>query len=217
MNSNSIQLSAMKSTIAKSTLLTISILTAGLIAVSTARAEAADTSTEKSAFTLSSLFNPKKKAKPAFKEYKAPNKRQANLKVNHDLLAKTDRSKTEVVVDIAHQRAYLLSGNQILIDTPISTARSGKYTPRGSFRITQRVQKGKRSSIYGCKMPNWMRLNQTAYGLHVGALPGHPASAGCVRLPWRAASLIFSNTKSGTKVRIVSSWDQASRLVAENR
>jgi lipoprotein-anchoring transpeptidase ErfK/SrfK len=199
------------------TRLTIFFVAAGILATSTVSAAAADsTSKRTTGFSLLNIFKPKKKApKPAFTEYRSPNKQQQGLRVNKNLLARVKKSETKVIVDIHHQRAYLLAGNQIVIDTPISSARRGKYTPRGSFKITQRVQKGKRSTIYGCALPNWMRLNQTAFGLHVGELPGHPASAGCVRLPWYAASLIFNHTCSGTRVKIVNSWDPEGAMMAK--
>jgi lipoprotein-anchoring transpeptidase ErfK/SrfK len=119
-----------------------------------------------------------------------------------------------VIVDVGAQRAYLLVDGRVAVTTPVSTARSGKHTPRGSFRITERIAKGKTSSIYGCEMPYWMRLNGSAYGLHVGELPGYPASAGCVRLPWAGARLMFQNTGRGTHVEIVDSWVEPTSLVA---
>ena len=105
-------------------------------------------------------------------------------------------------------------GGQLAVDTPISTARAGKHTPRGTFKITQRVRTGKTSTIYGCSLPYWMRLDQSAIGMHVGELPGYPASAGCIRLPHDVAPLIFNATKSGTTVRVVDSW-QSSTMLAQ--
>ena len=151
-----------------------------------------------------------------WREYKAPNSKQQGMRVNEELLAKLQSKQTQVIVDISKQRAYLVADGEIVIDTPVSSARKGKYTPRGTFKITQRVRTGKRSTIYGCALPNWMRLNQSAYGLHTGQLPGYPASAGCVRLPDNAAKLIFSNTRRGTTVKITNSWTAKETLVAAN-
>jgi hypothetical protein len=132
--------------------------------------------------------------------------RQAAPRVDKRLLAQAQQSHTQVIVDVSKQRAYLLVNGRVAIDTPISTARQGKYTPRGEFTMTQRVRTGKTSTIYGCDLPYWMRLNQSAIGMHVGDLPGYPASAGCVRLPYDIAPLMFDGTKSGTTVRVVDSW-----------
>lgn len=131
-----------------------------------------------------------------------------DAEIDYDLLAAAANSGAErrVVVDIGKQRAYLLIGDQIAIDTPVSTARSGKYTPRGTFTITQRVRSGKTSTIYGCSLPYWMRLGSSAIGMHIGDLPGHPASAGCIRLPFSVAPHMFDGTASGTTVQVVDSW-----------
>lgn len=98
---------------------------------------------------------------------------------------------------------------KIAVDTPVSTARPGKWTPRGSFSMSQRVRTGKVSTIYGVEMPYWMRLSGSVYGVHAGHLPGYPASAGCIRLPVSAAQVIYDNTTYGTRVNIYSSWDGA--------
>lgn len=139
---------------------------------------------------------PKKSAAPA-----------SSVEINHSVLAKADRSSSRVIVDISRQRAYLLVNGQVAVNSPVSTARPGKYTPRGTFTISQRVPSGKVSTIYGVVMPYWMRLGSSAYGMHAGYLPGYPASAGCIRLPSDGAQAIFSHTGYGTRVSIYSSWN----------
>ncbi len=119
---------------------------------------------------------------------------------------------TEVIIDVGRQAAFLLVGGAIGLETEISTARSGKMTPRGSFKMTERVRNGKISNIYDVLMPYWMRLGDTPYGVHAGYLPGYPASAGCIRLPEVAAEIIYRYTARGTQVRIVSSWRPPSNL-----
>ena len=132
-----------------------------------------------------------------------------DARIDHRLLAAASQSGCErqMIVDIQHQRAYLIVDGRVAVDTPISTARQGKYTPRGEFKITQKVRAGKTSTIYGCDLPYWMRLDESAIGMHVGDLPGYPASAGCVRLPYDVAPMIFDNAGSGTVVKVVDSWD----------
>ncbi len=125
---------------------------------------------------------------------------------NQRILNQSNRANTSVVIDISRQRAYLLVNGQTAASAPVSTARPGKSTPRGTFYMSERVRSGKISNIYHVGMPYWMRLGSTAYGVHAGHLPGYPASAGCVRLPYSAAQLIYDHTRSGTRVAIYSSW-----------
>ena len=153
--------------------------------------------------------------KKSERSQKASKNRQAPVKVDKEALSTASASSTHVIVDVSKQRAYLIANGVVVVDTPVSTARDGKYTPRGDFKITQRVETGKTSTIYGCELPYWMRLDQSPIGLHIGDLPGYPASAGCVRLPAEIAPVLFELTKSGTTVSIVDSW-QPEVLVASN-
>jgi lipoprotein-anchoring transpeptidase ErfK/SrfK len=134
---------------------------------------------------------------------------KSGARINTMLLSQSNKNNTRLVIDISQQKGYLLVNGKVAVETPVSTARPGKYTPRGTFTMTQRVRTGKVSTIYGVEMPYWMRLSGTVFGVHAGHLPGYPASAGCVRLPMSAAQLIFDHTTYGTKVSIYSSWNGA--------
>ncbi len=153
-------------------------------------------------FTSCETLNPPAKKKPQAA-------RGPSTKVNEMVLKQSNRKNTRVVIDIADQKSYLLVNGKIAVTSPISSARPGKYTPRGTFNISEKVRTGKISTIYGVHMPYWMRLSGSAYGVHMGHLPGYPASAGCVRLPEKAAQLIYDNTTYGTRVNIYSSWNGA--------
>ncbi|MEM1294369.1 MAG: L,D-transpeptidase [Verrucomicrobiota bacterium] len=119
---------------------------------------------------------------------------------------------TEVIIDIGRQSAFLLVGGAIGLESEISTARSGKVTPKGSFKMTERVRNGKISNLYDVEMPYWMRLDDTPYGVHAGYLPGYPASAGCIRLPHVAAEIIYRYTARGSTVRILNVWRPSTNL-----
>jgi len=123
-----------------------------------------------------------------------------------EIMQRSNSRNTELVIDIGRQKAFLLVNGAIGLETPVSTARSGKYTPTGTFVMTERIRSGKISNLYDVEMPFWMRLNNSEFGVHAGFLPGYPASAGCIRLPAEAAQAIFNETRSGTRVRIVGNW-----------
>jgi hypothetical protein len=57
------------------------------------------------------------------------------------LLADLGGGTVRIVVDNGAQRAYLLVDGRVAIETPVSTARAGEVTPRGTFRITQKVER----------------------------------------------------------------------------
>jgi len=145
----------------------------------------------------------------AFRSRPTIERHESGARVNPAVLSGSNRSNTRVVIDVADQRGYLLVDGKVAVDSPVSTARPGKWTPRGSFSISERIRSGKVSTIYGVEMPYWMRLSGSVYGVHAGHLPGYPASAGCIRLPSSTARAIFDNTTYGTRVNVYSSWDGA--------
>lgn len=111
----------------------------------------------------------------------------------------------KVIVDIEAQRAFVFIDQKLAFETPISSASKGRHTPRGTFTITEKIRTGKRSTLYHSLMPYWMRLDQSAIGMHTGQLPGYAASHGCVRMPDESACFIFDLVPKGTTVQIVDS------------
>ncbi len=129
--------------------------------------------------------------------------------INQSLLEIEKDSDRKVIVDISRQRVFLVVNDLIAVDSAVSTARRGKYTPRGTFQITEKVKSGKVSTIYHVYMPNWMRLGHTTVGMHTGDLPGYPASAGCIRLPQSVAPILYEHVNRGVTVEVVDSWDES--------
>lgn len=111
----------------------------------------------------------------------------------------------KIIVDIEAQRAFVFIDQKIAFETPVSSASKGRYTPRGTFKITEKIRTGKRSTLYKSLMPYWMRLDESAIGMHTGQLPGYAASHGCVRMPDESARFIFDLVPKGTTVQIVDS------------
>jgi lipoprotein-anchoring transpeptidase ErfK/SrfK len=147
------------------------------------------------------------------------------------VMERTTPENSSILVSLSRQRAYLMSNGEIAIDTPISSGKRAGMTPTGEYTILQK-NADHRSNIYGdfvdsrgrvvrsgvstkidsapsgtrfvgAPMKYFMRLTWTGIGLHVGHLPGYPASHGCVRLPAEIAPLIYKKVKVGTPVKIV--------------
>tara|TARA_B110000305_G_scaffold141015_1_gene157155 strand:+ start:121 stop:885 length:765 start_codon:yes stop_codon:yes gene_type:complete len=129
--------------------------------------------------------------------------------INQELLDGEKEAERKVIIDIERQRAYLVVKGLVAIDSAVSTARRGKYTQRGTYIVTEKIKSGKVSTLYHVYMPNWMRLGNSAVGMHTGDLPGYPASAGCIRLPQSVAPVIYANISRGVKVEVVDSWDES--------
>ena len=156
---------------------------------------------------------------------------QEGAKISQQLLALPPQENARVVVSLSRQRVYLAYGNEVVIDSPVSSGKEGHETPTGSFPILVK-EPNHFSNIYGnfvdrsgrvvrsgvsekidaapagthfegAPMRWFMRLTNTGVGMHIGILPGYAASHGCVRLPSDIAPLIYERVKVGTPVQVM--------------
>jgi lipoprotein-anchoring transpeptidase ErfK/SrfK len=157
-------------------------------------------------------------------------KKQAPLRVNQALLANISPGDVHVIISLTKQRAYLMVGEEIVVDSPISSGKRGHSSPAGSMHIMEK-DPNHYSSLYGdfvdssgrivragvsmhidaapsgthfqgAAMKWFMRLTDEGVGMHVGILPGYPASHGCIRMPSDGAKLFYDHVKVGTPVEV---------------
>ncbi len=155
---------------------------------------------------------------------------QEPINVVPRLLEQVTQDNSRVRVSLSKQRAYLLMGDEVVIDSPISSGKRSRPTPRGSFHVLEK-DRDHRSSLYGnfvdssgrtvrggvssridsapsgthfvgAPMTWFMRLTNDGVGMHIGILPGYPASHGCIRMPPAAAEMFYSRVKVGTPVLV---------------
>jgi lipoprotein-anchoring transpeptidase ErfK/SrfK len=157
-------------------------------------------------------------------------RKQEPLKVNQSLLKQATPDNTHIVVSIPKQRAYLMIGDQIVADGPVSSGRRGHESPKGQMRVLEK-DPNHHSNLYGdfvdasgrivragvsaridsapsgthfagAPMKWFLRLTEEGVGMHVGILPGYPASHGCIRQSTDGAKLFYDNVKVGTPVDV---------------
>jgi len=105
-----------------------------------------------------------------------------------------------VTISLEKQSLKVYDANGLFAQAPVSTGMRGHATPLGVFSIIQK-NKWHRSNIYsGAPMPYMQRLTWSGIALHAGALPGYPASHGCIRVPMNFAQDIWRWTGMGTRV-----------------
>ena len=146
------------------------------------------------------------------------------------LLEGADPGQTSIHISLGRQRAYLSVGNEVAIDTPVSTGKPRAMTPKGQFAV-QEKESSFSSALFGeyvdaqgrvvrfpvsartdvapagttfrtVPVQYYLRLNEEGLALHAGPLPGHASSDMTVRLPANIAPLFFQRVKVGTPVKI---------------
>ena len=156
--------------------------------------------------------------------------KQDPIKVNQSLLKEATPNNVHIIVSIPKQRAYLMIGDQIVIDGPISSGKRGHSSPTGHFTVLEK-DPNHHSSIYGdfidrsgrtvragvsaridsapsgthfsgAAMKWFLRLTGDGVGMHIGILPGYPASHGCIRESVEGAKLFYDHVKVGTPVDV---------------
>lgn len=112
------------------------------------------------------------------------------------LLSPLAAQATSIVarVSVSTQTMHVYLDGQLRYEWPVSTARSGKYTPRGEW-TPQWLSRWHRSRRYNNAPMPFAIFYDGDYAIHatesIYAL-GRPASAGCVRLHPDNASLLFA-------------------------
>lgn len=117
---------------------------------------------------------------------------------------------------------YDNKSTKALMSEFVSTARKGKTTPTGNFKIsasngrkaklrTAKMASGKAYAEYLCRFHGAKCMHTVPYKKrqttgHVSKTEfnklGTPASAGCVRMPWKLAKYIYERCPVGTPVRV---------------
>lgn len=157
-------------------------------------------------------------------------RKQEPLKVNQALLKQATPDNVHIVVSIPKQRAYLMIGEQIVIDGPVSSGKRGHSSPTGHFTVLEK-DPNHHSSLYGdfvdgpgrivragvsaridaapsgthfvgAAMKWFLRLTEDGVGMHIGILPGYPASHGCIRESAEGAKLFYDRVIVGTPVDV---------------
>jgi hypothetical protein len=109
------------------------------------------------------------------------------------------------IVSLRDQRITIYDKNGWILRAPVSSGQRGRETPAGVFSVLQK-DADHHSNLYDdAWMPHMQRLTWSGIALHGGPLPGHPASHGCVRMPYDFAEHLFSATSLGMRVIVAPS------------
>ena len=107
------------------------------------------------------------------------------------------------VVSLSRQRVTVYDARGKMLEAPVSTGQSGYETPAGIYSVIQKNRDHYSNLYENAPMPFMQRITWSGIALHGGALPGYPASHGCIRLPHDFARQLFELTKMGMRVVVV--------------
>jgi L,D-transpeptidase catalytic domain len=112
------------------------------------------------------------------------------------------------VVSLQRQRITVYDSSGWILRAPVSSGQKGRETPAGIFSVIQKEAEHYSNLYDDAFMPHMQRLTWSGIALHGGVVPGHPASHGCIRLPFEFAEHLFDLTRPGLRV-IVAPTDAA--------
>ena len=106
------------------------------------------------------------------------------------------------IVSLADQHVTVYDSTGRIAQSRISTGMPGHPTPIGLFSIIGK-ERWHRSNIYsGAPMPFMQRITWSGVAMHLGVVPGYPASHGCIRLPDGFAQQFWGMTQIGSRVMV---------------
>src|SRR6516165_5662952 len=104
------------------------------------------------------------------------------------------------VVALAEQRVTIYDIWGKILRASFSTGQTGYETPVGIYSVLQKEAEHYSNLYDDASMPFMQRITWSGIALHAGALPGYPASHGCIRLPHGFSKKLFGMTKPGARV-----------------
>ena len=113
-----------------------------------------------------------------------------------------EKGETKVVIDLMAQLFYVYRDERLIGVSTISSGKKGKETQLGFWSVMLKRKLGYSRKYDNAPMPFMQMYDPKGLAFHAGALPGYPASHGCVRLPPKFAERLYAMTAVGTKVII---------------
>jgi L,D-transpeptidase catalytic domain len=110
------------------------------------------------------------------------------------------RDPIMVIVSLRNQRITVYDAEGWILRAPVSSGQKGRETPAGIYSVIQKVEDHYSNLYDDAFMPHMQRITWSGIALHGGVLPGHPASHGCVRMPFDFAARLFDATTMGIRV-----------------
>jgi len=138
------------------------------------------------------------------------------------LLATPALADLQINVDKTAQTLTVSRDGKVLHSWPVSTGRTGRFTPAGDFRAFRMEKDHFSREFDDAPMPYSIFFTQRGHAIH-GSFEtkklGRPASGGCVRLAPENAKVLFEMVKAEgvLKTKVTVSGDERVAIARANR
>ena len=133
----------------------------------------------------------------------AKNNREREPKRDESVLSRAAGQPLLAIVSLGEQRVTIYDAEGRILRAPVSTGQTGYETPAGIYSVIQKEAEHYSNLYDDASMPFMQRITWSGIALHAGALPGYPASHGCIRMPHGFAERLFELTAMGLRVIVV--------------
>jgi lipoprotein-anchoring transpeptidase ErfK/SrfK len=115
----------------------------------------------------------------------------------------------KVVIDKTTQTLRAYEGEQVIIESRVSTGKMGKRTPSGKFKAGYKEQMHYSRLYDNAPMPWSVQVNGNYFIHGFSSVPDRPASHGCIRMPLNGdnpAKRFYEWVETGTPIQIAGEW-----------
>ena len=124
----------------------------------------------------------------------------ARLRNDRSIVSRPGGEPIMAIVSLHDQQITVYDDKGWIMRAPVSSGQKGRETPAGIFSVIQKDAEHYSNMYDDAYMPHMQRLTWSGIAIHGGALPGYPASHGCIRMPYGFAEGLFDVTKLGMRL-----------------
>ena len=124
----------------------------------------------------------------------------ARLRNEQSVVSRPVGEPIMAIVSLRDQQITVYDDKGWIMRAPVSSGQKGRETPAGIFSILQKDAEHYSNMYDDAYMSYMQRLTWSGIALHGGALPGYPASHGCIPMPYDFAERLFDATRLGMRL-----------------
>ena len=106
----------------------------------------------------------------------------AKLRNEQSVVSRPVGEPIMAIVSLRDQQITVYDDKGWVMRAPVSSGQKGRETPAGVFSVLQKEAEHYSNMYDDAYMLHMQRLTWSGIALHGGALPGYPASHGCIRM-----------------------------------